>query len=95
MPNNLANGILENFISYLVPEKDELFEKVEGFLIKLEIQQLSKFREVHKSKAKTHNWLSLQEDPGTPLGLAITKNYLDSECKDAAVFIKWLQRLIS
>ena len=40
-----------------------------------------------------HTWLAWQEEPGIPLGLAVTKRYLDVDHVLARQFLQWLQRL--
>lgn len=42
-----------------------------------------------------HTWLAWQDDPGTPLGQAITKRYLDAEGPHVAAFLSWLTRLFA
>jgi hypothetical protein len=95
MPNNGENGMLEDFIQFLIPSDDELILKVNVFLEELENLGLNQYKAIHKSKAKIHNWLSLQEDPGTPMGLAITKKYLSTENNDCQSFIKWINDLFN
>ena len=48
---------------------------------------------MHKSKAEIHTWLAWQEEPGTPMGQAITKQYLDTNKELAKKFIGWLDNL--
>ncbi|MDQ3882101.1 MAG: hypothetical protein M3249_02935, partial [Thermoproteota archaeon] len=44
-------------------------------------------------KAQLHTWLSWQHEPGTPLGLAITKRYLEADTLHAQRLITWIRRL--
>jgi hypothetical protein len=44
--------------------------------------------------AHIHTWLAWQADPGTPMGLAITKKYLDANAPSAANFLRWVDRLL-
>lgn len=90
MPNNKTNGMLEDFISFLVPKDDLLFTIAKETLNSIENKKLNKYAVVHKSKALIHSWLSWQEDSGTPLGLAITKRYLTTDENTCALFMKWL-----
>ena len=95
MPDNNSNGMLEDFISFLIPKDDKLLPKVEQVLSEIEEEKLNKYKQIHKSKAKIHTWLAWQEDPGTPMGLAITKKYLSTTpviCND---FINWLKKLFN
>lgn len=93
MPNNNKNGMLEDFVNHLIPENDELISFVEETLTSLEEKELQNYKPIHKSKAKIHTWLSWQEDPGTPMGLAITKKYLETDNKECKIFIEWINKL--
>jgi len=93
MPSNDTNGMLEDFVSFLVPQNDELLPIVDATLDNIENQKLNKYALVHKSKARIHSWLSWQEDPGTPMGLSITKRYLTTDSETCKQLINWLQKL--
>ncbi len=93
MPNNNLNGMLEDFISFLVPKDDKLLPIVISTLEGIENKRLNKYTLTHKSKAIIHSWLSWQEVPGTPMGLSITKKYLTTEEKNCSLLIKWLENL--
>lgn len=91
MPNNNTNGILEDFISFLVPLDDKLFIKSTEVLADIEKEEINAYSLTHKSKALVHTWLAWQKDPGTPMGLAITKKYLTTEKENCLKFIEWLK----
>ncbi len=93
MPNNNLNGMLEDFISFLVPDEDKLLPIVNSTLQEIENQKLNKYSLTHKSKTVIHSWLSLQEDPGTPMGLGITKRYLTTDQETCLKLINWLKNL--
>jgi hypothetical protein len=93
MPDNNLNGMLEDFISFLIPRDDKLLPIVNTALDEIENQKLNKYSLLHKSKAKIHTWLAWQEDPGTPMGLSITKKYLSINDETGLPLIKWLQTL--
>jgi len=95
MPNNNLNGMLEDFISFLVPKGDKLLPIVNSTLDDIEKQKLNKYSPIHKSKAVIHSWLSWQEDPGTPMGLGITKRYLTTDEETCLLLIKWLDELFN
>ena len=95
MPNNNLNGMLEDFISFLVPKNDELLPIVNSTLNDIEKQKLNKYSSIHKSKAIIHTWLSWQEDPGTPMGLGITKRYLTTDEETCSRFINWINELFN
>ena len=94
MPNNHLPGMLEDFITFLVPKDDELIPIVVTHLDNIEEKKLNKYnKEIHKSKALIHSWLAIQENPGTPLGRSITKKYLTTDSKTCSIFVNWLKEL--
>ena len=95
MPNNDLNGMLEDFIGFLIPQNDKLLQIVNSTLQNIENQNLNKYSMNHKSKAIIHSWLSCQEEPGTPMGLGITKRYLTTDEETCLRLICWLTKLFS
>lgn len=91
MPNNTLPGMLEDFIVSLIPdrENDSLWKLAEHCV--QEATNLSP--EIPQAKAHIHTYLAWQKDPGSPLGLAITKKYLDAGALPAHQFIGWLRQL--
>lgn len=94
MPDNSLCGMLEDFIAFLVPPADKLWEHVDQ-AIQLIPNGLAEFKEIHTSKAKIHTWLAWKEDPGTPMGLAITKKWLDPDATTAKPFMNWITTLFT
>ncbi|MCC6131986.1 MAG: hypothetical protein IT186_18850 [Acidobacteria bacterium] len=92
MPDNKTLGILEDFLRFLVPAGTPLFERVEESVNGIP-QEERRFAEKDKPKAVIHTWLAWQEDPGKPLGTAITFRYLDTSVPEADVLVTWLRRL--
>jgi len=95
MPDNNSDGMLEDFVTFLVPEDDKLMPFVDETLIDLEEKGLNKYKGIHRAKARIHTWLAWQESPGTPMGLAITKKYLDIEKEECQIFVKWITNLFN
>jgi hypothetical protein len=93
MPDNNTKGMLEDFISFLVPKGDGLLPVVDNTLNDMEKRKLNKYSLIHKSKARIHTWLAWQEDPGTPMGLSITKRYLSADSDTCRHFVDWLTEL--
>ncbi|MGF7232950.1 DUF3226 domain-containing protein [Arachidicoccus sp.] len=93
MPNNNLNGMLEDFISFLIPQNDNLLPVVKATLQDIEDKNLNKYRGTHKSKAVIHTWLAWQEVPGTPIGSSITKSYLTTNVESCFQLINWLKLL--
>ncbi len=50
-------------------------------------------RDTHLPVAEIHTWLAWQEEPGSPLGQAITKRYLDADAPRAQQLMDWVRRL--
>lgn len=95
MPNNILNGMLEDFISFLVPEEDILIQTASNVLLEIENKGLNKYSAIHRSKALIHTWLAWQEDPGTPMGLAITKRYLTTDQNNCSQLIQWITNVFA
>lgn len=93
MPDNQLNGMLEDFLAFLVPDDDLLLPAVDQFLKEAETQQIVQYAPIHLPKARIHTWLSCQKDPGTPLGQSITKHYLSLDNDLASCFQQWLENL--
>jgi len=92
MPDNRLPGMIEDFVRLLVPASDVLWPYAESVVAEVANRD-RRFLAAHESKARIHTWLAWQADPGTPLGLAITKRYLDAGAREAAEFIKWARDL--
>ena len=93
MPDNQNSGMLEDFIRQLIVPNDDCLPFAEETLQKLESEGLERYKPLHRSKALIHTWLAWQEDPGKPLGLAITKRYLTTDSALCQQFADWLNRL--
>ncbi|MGC8494844.1 MAG: DUF3226 domain-containing protein [Syntrophobacteraceae bacterium] len=92
MPDNRSEGILEDFLRFLVPEGSKLFDHVESSVEAIpEGEKL--FGPLAVSKAVIHTWLAWQQEPGKPLGTAITARYLDSGVPEVDILVSWLNRL--
>ena len=92
MPDNKASGILEDFISFLVPSGDLLWPLAEDVLVKV-IEKDLRFLLAHKSKALVHTWLAWQKKPGTPIGRAITNHYFDANAPHAQQLMTWIRQV--
>ena len=97
MPDNLQSGMLEDFVRYLIPEDDLLSPYVSDVLTQLEGQVIESLYnpKSHRAKALIHTWLAWQKDPGTPMGLALTKTYLNHNADLCQRFVNWLNLLFN
>lgn len=92
MPDNQTRGILEDFLKFLVPAGSRLFEHVTSSIAAIPEGE-KRFNELADPKAIIHTWLAWQEDPGKPLGTAITMKYLDANVAQVDLLISWMNRL--
>lgn len=89
MPDNQLSSMLEDFIASLTPEGDKLLDYARQCIDGLPHRPFGDA----ESKALIHTWLAWQEEPGKPLGLAITFHYLDSHSPYALKFADWIRQL--
>ena len=92
MPNNELPGMLEHFCRFLVPHDDCLWDHAES-IVQQVMQVDCRFPDPHVMKAQIHSWLAWQDEPGKPLGQAITKKFLDAQAPYAQQFVAWIRRL--
>lgn len=92
MPDNQGEGLLEDFVGFLVPPGDAMWEWADKCLDQVPPCP-SRFKPSHRAKARIHSWLAWQEEPGTPMGSAITQRYLDAHAAHALRFVAWLRLL--
>ena len=95
MPDNQNSGMLKDFTQLLVPEGDKSLVLAKETIATLENQKLQKYTSSHRAKALIHTWLAWQENPGTPLGQAITNHYLTTDADLCRKFADWLKRLFN
>lgn len=94
MPDNEAEGMLEDFVRFLVPPGDGLLVFAEECVDEV-IARDRRFPAGHCSKALIHTWLSWQKEPGTPLGLAIKNRELDAGAALTLPLMNWLRRMFA
>jgi hypothetical protein len=90
MPNNQDSGMLEDFCAELAEPASlafarECVEQAHGM-------DITTFKEVHRSKAVIHTYLAWHDEPGYPLGKAITSQALRPHTDVAVKFTNWLIR---
>ena len=95
MPDNCRTGMLEDFIADMIPQQHEnlLLQKVDSTLDELESNQLNAYKLVHHAKARIHTWLAWQDEPGMPIGSAITQRILSTNTDLCKLFVNWLENL--
>lgn len=95
MPDNTSKGMIEDFALNMIEPSDPLLEKAESTLCELEKNGLQRYRDVHRSKAKIHTYLAWQDEPGMPMGQAITAKILNPGNKTTDNFVKWMEQLFA
>ena len=93
MPDNRTNGILEDFLRFLVPQPNALLEHVEQSVADIPDEERRFRLPEDEPKAIVHTWLAWQREPGRPFGTAITARFLDPNVAEARVLASWLRRL--
>lgn len=94
MPDNKLPGILEDFVSLLVPPADGLMQRVHENVAAIP-QAERKFKDKDLPKVYIHTWLAWQKDPGMPLGKAVTAKFLDPHAAGAGPFVAWLRNVFT
>lgn len=92
MPNNRDLGMLENFVQEMIPSA--CVENIERILPQAGTE-CATYRPLHRTKALVHTYLAWQDEPGRPMGQAITAQVLRPETPTAYQFTEWLSRLFT
>jgi len=93
MPNNQLPGMLEDFVTWLIPPNDQLLVIARKTLDDIEDKKLDLYSGPSRCKALIHTWLAWQQEPGRPMGAAITNKALNYDSAEALAFVAWLKRL--
>ncbi|MFM7885997.1 MAG: DUF3226 domain-containing protein [Pseudanabaena sp.] len=93
MPNNQVSGMLEDFCAELAEPNSLAFART--CVLEAQSRNLTTFKEVHRSKAEIHTYLSWHDEPDNPRGRAITKQALQPHTDLAIKFTDWLIRLFA
>jgi hypothetical protein len=93
MPNNQDSGMLEDFCAELAEPASLAFAR--ECVEEAHAKKVTTFKQVHRSKAVIHTYLAWQDEPGYPLGKAITSQALRPHTDVAIRFTNWLIRLFT
>lgn len=91
MPDNCIDGMLEDFCMTMA--ESSAIDFAQASVSAAKEQGHASFIDNHHSKAVVHTYLAWQDEPGRPLGQAITARVLDPSHPLAKSFANWLQRL--
>lgn len=96
MPDNKLRGMLEDFLAFLVPDKET--NQIWAQAVKCSAEVLhevapeKRFADIHLCKAQIHAYLAWQKDC-KPFGQAITAKYFETDKPECRAFVEWLKRL--
>jgi len=93
MPNNQDSGMLEDFCAEIAEPGSLAFAR--ECVEQARQSQITTFKEVHFSKAVIHTYLAWHDEPGYPLGKAITSQALRPNTDLAIKFTQWLTDLFT
>ncbi len=90
MPDNRLPGMLEDFIKFLVPPNDTLWD-----LATRTVDAIPEHERLFSNiqKGHIHTWLAWQKDPGKPIGQAISLKFLDPQVHEVQILMQWIKRL--
>ncbi len=91
MPDNLTDGMLEDFCKNLL--STEAVDFASKCVEDAKNKNFSTFIDNHHSKAVIHTFLAWQDEPGMPLGQAITAKVLNGSNPLALAFVDFLKNL--
>ena len=94
MTNNASPGMLEDFLSSLVPPNDAIYE-LATTSTDAALNAGAPLNRAHRVKGCIHTYLAWQDPSGMPFGTAITAHVLEHDRAIAERFMSWLQRLFA
>ena len=74
MPDNVHNGMLEDFVLSLIPAENNLWRRAQVIVDSIPSDERL-FKPQHQIKAYVHTWLAWQKEPGIPMGRAIGRGF--------------------
>lgn len=93
MPDNKMLGMLETFLSYMIPDESEILWKYAGEVVKEAQNKAAPFSNAHVDKACIYTWLAWQKPPGRQLHNAIMERILNPQHPKASLFVNWFKTL--
>lgn len=93
MPDNKMRGMLETFLTYLIPAGNEVLWQFAQKTTQEARNKGAVFSEPHSDKADIYTWLAWQNPPGRQLHQAIMERILNPNHSDAQRFVSWFRDL--
>lgn len=91
MPDNTSSGELEDFVSRMIPDDDQVWPLSELYIEGIPAD-IRKFTAKKTHRATVYAWAATRRQPGR-MGAAIREGDLKTDGALAASFLQWLQRL--
>ncbi|MDM8516762.1 hypothetical protein QUF76_11230 [Desulfobacterales bacterium HSG16] len=94
MPDNRTSGMLETFLTYLVPDHqvDSVWKHAKASL-ETAMKIGTPCKKHHEDKARVHTWLAWQNPPGRQLHNAVMERIFESSHPKAQPFVQWFKDL--
>jgi hypothetical protein len=96
MPDNKMRGMLETFLTYMIPTDDidgETLWQFAQVAAREAKAKGAKFKDSHGEKANIYTWLAWQNPPGRQLHQAIMERILHPHHPNAQRFVTWFKTL--
>ncbi len=93
MPDNKMRGMLETFLTYMIPSGSEKLWQYAQEVAKESKSKGATFTEPHLDKANIYTWLAWQDPPGRQLHQAIMERILNPKHPNAQKFVTWFRNL--
>ncbi|WP_414528918.1 DUF3226 domain-containing protein [Nodularia chucula] len=93
MPDNIMEGMLETFLSYMIPQQGESLWKYAQEVAWEAKNQGAIFKDSYIHKAEIYTWLAWQDEPGRQIHQAIKYNILNPQDVKVQGFITWFKTL--
>jgi len=92
MPNNQSPGMLEDFLTSLVPPGDPVYPIAESST-DAALAAGAPLKGSHRTKGCIHSYLAWQDPSGMPFGTALTASVLLHDQDLGSRFVDWVRRL--
>jgi len=93
MPDNQTQGMLETFLTYLIPDEDELLWQYAKEVATEAQNKGATFINSHFDKASIYSWLAWQNPPGRQLHDAVKQKIFNPTHPQAQSFVNWFKQL--
>lgn len=95
MPDNQIRGMLETFLTYLIPVGNEGLWQFAQEVAQEAKSRGAAFTDTQLDKANIYTWLAWQSPPGRQLHQAVMERILNPNHPNAQEFVTWFRALYS